>query len=257
MGNLCTAPPAPAAEEQSAFPAAPETTSTGAAKPQYKLQYFNARAVAETIRLMFAVAKVDYEDARFPLSFGVPGDFSTIKRPEFDAAKASGQLTASAHKLPMLVVNGVKIGQSKSIERFLSKELDLLGTEPWHAVQIDALSEQVRDIKDAYNGAKRNKTGEEKEVALKTFFEEKLPEQVKLMEGMVPDVSGPFLFGSKASYADISMFQFLAAEGGFFDNTEAAAASFKLCPKIESAMKAVGNLAEVKNWIAMRPKTDF
>ena len=31
---------------------------------------------------MLAMAKVPYEDKRFSFSFGVPGDFSTIKRPE-------------------------------------------------------------------------------------------------------------------------------------------------------------------------------
>ena len=54
---------------------------------------------------MFAVAKQDYEDARFNFTIdmkdGKP-DFSTIKRPEFDAAKAAGELDASggnrAHK---------------------------------------------------------------------------------------------------------------------------------------------------------------
>ena len=43
---------------------------------------FGRRGVAEDIRYMLAMAKVPYEDKRFSFSFGVPGDFSTIKRPE-------------------------------------------------------------------------------------------------------------------------------------------------------------------------------
>jgi len=54
----------------------------------YKLHYFDARGVAETTRYMFAATKTSYEDKRYSLTFGVPGDFSTISRPEFDAAKA-------------------------------------------------------------------------------------------------------------------------------------------------------------------------
>ena len=55
-----------------------------------KLSYFDARGVAETTRYMLAVTKTPYEDFRYGLNFGTPGDFSTVQRPEFDAAKAAG-----------------------------------------------------------------------------------------------------------------------------------------------------------------------
>ena len=54
----------------------------------YKLVYFDARGVAETCRLLFAAAKQPYEDVRLSLTFGKPGDFSTVSRPEFDEMKA-------------------------------------------------------------------------------------------------------------------------------------------------------------------------
>ncbi len=34
--------------------------------PTYKLHYFNLRARAELVRLIFAYANVDYEDIRIP-----------------------------------------------------------------------------------------------------------------------------------------------------------------------------------------------
>eukprot|EP00435_Cladocopium_sp_Y103_P056444 s699_g19.t1 len=46
----------------------------------FKLRYFDAKGAAETIRLVFAAAGKDYEDVRYPISFGTPGDFSTIVR---------------------------------------------------------------------------------------------------------------------------------------------------------------------------------
>jgi glutathione S-transferase len=226
--------------------------------PVYKLQYFDARAVAETARFIFAVGKQEYEDARFPISFGTPGDFSTIIRKEFDEAKASGELDPSAGKLPMLYVDGVKIGQSKAIERFLAKEFGLAGATAIEAAQIDAIVEMVRDIKDDYNGAKRGKKDDELAAAVKTFFDETLPTSVKKLEKMVPDQSaGDFLFG-KISHADITVFQFLGApEGGFFDNTAGALASFQECPKIKKAMEATAANTEVKAWMEKRPKTMF
>merc|ERR1712194_470074 len=129
--------------------------------PAYKLQYFDGRGVSEVIRFLFAVAKVPYEDARFPLNFGTPGDFSTMTRPEFDAAKAAGDLKVSAGKVPYLSVDGVKIGQSKAIERYLANQFGLMGLTPIESFQIDALCEMVRDIKDDYNGAKRGKEKDE------------------------------------------------------------------------------------------------
>ena len=47
---------------------------------------------------------------------------------EFDAAKASGELDASGGKVPLLTVDGGKIGQSKAIERYLAKALGLAGS---------------------------------------------------------------------------------------------------------------------------------
>ncbi|XP_077994059.1 hematopoietic prostaglandin D synthase-like isoform X2 [Glandiceps talaboti] len=35
--------------------------------PQYRLTYYNCRSIAETARLIFAVAGVDYEDVRFEI----------------------------------------------------------------------------------------------------------------------------------------------------------------------------------------------
>ena len=67
-----------------------------------KLSYFDARGVVETTRYMLAVTKTPYEDFRYGLTFGTPGDFSTIQRPEFDAAKAAGKLDANLGRLPLL-----------------------------------------------------------------------------------------------------------------------------------------------------------
>ena len=86
-------------------------------KMTVKLIYFDVRGVAERIRYLLAVAGVEYEDFRYPLTFGVPGDRSTMSRKEFDAAKAAGDHDVAMGKVPILEVDGVKIPQSKAIER--------------------------------------------------------------------------------------------------------------------------------------------
>ena len=85
MDCLCAAPPA--------------------VMKSYKLVYFDARGVAETARLVFAAAKQPFEDVRLSLTFGTPGDFSTISRPEFDDMKAKGELDVSMGKVPLLEVD--------------------------------------------------------------------------------------------------------------------------------------------------------
>ena len=71
----------------------------------YKLVYFDARGVAETCRCLFAAAQQPYEDIRLSLTFGKPGDFSTISRPEFDEMKSKGELDISLGKVPLLEVD--------------------------------------------------------------------------------------------------------------------------------------------------------
>ena len=77
--------------------------------PSYKLTYFDIRGLAENARIFFAVAKQPYEDVRLTLAFGTPGDFSTIKRPEFDEMKAKGELDTSLGKVPLLEVDGAPV----------------------------------------------------------------------------------------------------------------------------------------------------
>ena len=62
------------------------------AQAPMKLVYFNARGVAEISRSMLAMNGVDFEDQRFPISFGADGSFSY---PEFTDAKEKGELVVN------------------------------------------------------------------------------------------------------------------------------------------------------------------
>lgn len=225
--------------------------------PSYKLVYFDIRGLAETSRFLFTVAKQPFEDSRMSFAFGTPGDFSTIIRPEFDEAKAKGELDASLGKVPYLEVDGVKIGQSKAIERFLAKELGLMGSSAVQAAQVDQLAETVRDVKDAYQKVKGVKDEEEKKAAMEKWFSEDLPNWAKLAEKSLPAGESAFLVGSKVSYADIVWYQFLYAPKGFFDNEEGAKASLKDCPRIKAALEAVHAIPELVEYLSKRKDTMF
>ena len=192
--------------------------------PSYKLTYFDIRGLAENARILFAAAKQPYEDVRLSLSFGTPGDFSTIQRPEFDEMKAKGLLDVSLGKVPLLEVDGVQIGQSKAIERFLASQLGMMGSSPAEGAQVDQLGETVRDIKDAYQKVRGIKDEAEKKTAMEKWFAEDLKNWVALAEKSLPAGPGPFLVGGKLSLADILFYTLLLAPGGFFDDTEGAKA---------------------------------
>jgi glutathione S-transferase len=226
--------------------------------PNYKLCYFDIRGLAETARMLFVVSKTPYEDIRLSLTFGTPGDFSTISRPEFDEKKASGELDISLGKVPYLDVDGTKFGQSKAIERYLSKQFSMLGANDLEAAQIDQLCESVIDFKAAYTKAKGTTGDEEKKAALEKFFAETLPDNLKLAEKSLPAAgAGPWLVGNTVSLADVVFYAFLAAPDGFFDNADGAKAAFQGCARIKAAMEAVDAIPELKTHIANRKPSPF
>ncbi|CAK8994699.1 unnamed protein product, partial [Durusdinium trenchii] len=158
----------------------------------------------------------------------------TIKRPEFDAMKAAGQLDSSLGKVPLLEVDGAKIGQSKAIERFLAKELGMMGSNSVEAAQVDQLGETVRDIKDAYQKVRGLQDEEAKKAGMDKWFAEDLPNWCALAEKSLPP--GP---------------------GCFFDNAEGAKAAFQNCPKLKAALEATDALPQLKEYISKRKETPF
>jgi glutathione S-transferase len=210
-----------------------------------KLSYFDIRGVAETTRYVLAVSKTPYEDFRYPLTFGTPGDFSTIVRTEFDAALAAGKLDANLNKLPILEVDGQLIGQSKAIERFVAKRVGMMGATPVEEAQIDCMCEHIRDCKDMYMKAK---TSPETKAE---YFATKMPEFMAKVE---KTCVGPWLCGSKCSLADAAFFVFIKE---FFDDVDKSSAAIAACPKIAVAVAAFEKIPERVAWQKARPETMF
>lgn len=146
-----------------------------------------------------AIAGVQYEDTRYSLTFGVPGDFSTIKRPEFDADKAAGKMVIGLGKVPILEVDGFMIPQSKAIERYVARAYGLMGANDLEAALIDSFVEHLRDIKDMYQKARTTDEGKAQ------FFDKTLGEMFAKFEDAIPAGSGPFFFGDKPSYGAFLM----------------------------------------------------
>jgi glutathione S-transferase len=232
-----------------------------------KLTYFNGRGLAETSRLIFSAAGVDFEDNRYPLTVL---DWSTFKmeRKEFDEDKANGKLWQSLDKLPFLEVEGEVICQSKAIERFLATKFDMMGSTPLEAAKIDSLCEWVRDFKDMYQKV-RNASADEKEEAKSKFFGETLPERLVAFNKIVAVTSCSsseesvfnftgseqlYAVGSRLSLADIVIYAFLVE---FFDDKEMVQKAYETCDKLKAIVNTVSNVEGIQKWLETRPQTPF
>lgn len=96
--------------------------------PTFKLYYFNVRALAEPIRLLFAYGGIKYEDIRVP-------------REEWPAMKQNMPMG----QMPVLEVDGHRVHQSNSIARYLAKRVGLAGSNHWENLQIDIVVDTVND----------------------------------------------------------------------------------------------------------------
>jgi len=175
------------------------------------LKYFDIRGVAETSRILLAIGGEDYDDARYQI------DPATFKSIDFEAAKAKGDLKANLNRAPVLVTpDGTTIGQSRAIERYLSKRFNLMGNSPEEEAVIDCIAEHCRDVKDAaarkgFSMFTKDKTEEEKATARTEWFDEDFPSLLGKIEDYLKDIGSidDFSVGTSTSYADVVIWALL------------------------------------------------
>ena len=221
-------------------------------RPEMRLRYFNCRGLAETTRYLLAIHNVGYVDDRFPFTFGTPGDFSTVKRPEFDAAQQAGAFDAGMGKVPLLEVGEDAVPQSKAIERYVARMLGMVGTTELEAAQIDSVTEHVRDIKQAYQ-PHRKCNAEDPEGAQATWFNETLPEYSQKLEAALP----PCVRQIDPSHPNHAHVVLYVLYNGFFDNVHGARNAIVSCPALQNIVAVVGEHPGVQAWENKRPQTDF
>jgi len=146
------------------------------------------------------------------------------------------------------------IGQSKAIERFVSRRLGLFGADEIEEARIDCIGEHMRDVKQKYIDAIRKKSGDELIESKADFFVNYLPSTSKKIEKCL-DNHG-FAIGKKISYADVVIHQFY--KDGFINKEEDLSKSMEAiqdCPKIQSSIDKVAVAA--KPWFDSRPASDW
>jgi len=213
---------------------------------QYKLNYFDAKGIAEPIRMMFAGAGKSslLDDVRFPIDFskyaseGIDG-----ASPAFAAAKKAGTMSANMNRAPTMEVDGAVIGQSSACERLVARRLGLYGESDIESAQIDMVFEHLADIRKSYQDSKKKGEADK-------WFAETLKEWMKKLEATLG--GGGFAVGSKISWADYRLWHFA---NDYFDNKEAVAAGVADCPKLLASVKAVASQPAIVDYLATRKQT--
>ncbi len=214
------------------------------------LVYFNARGLAETSRILLALAQVDYTDKRYSLEI-IDSVKHVYVHEEFDNDKKLGLFDKSMGKLPILKVteNFVTtiIPQSKAIERYISNRYGLMGFNLLDEAKIDAVCECIRDIKDRYQKI-RSGTDEEKTTYFSQTIHVEFTDLTKTLD------NGKYAVGNKLSLADVSIYCLVSQ---FYDNKEVVKNVAANIPKIRDIVIRVAARPEIRAYLSDRVQTPF
>jgi glutathione S-transferase len=204
-----------------------------------KLYYFNLRARAELIRLIFAAAGRPWNDIRF----------ESTQWPEYKPKMLLGQCPVL--ELP----DGTQLPQSISIARYVAHETGLAGKDNLESAKIDVVVDTQRDMNDIFHTKVLFEKDEKKKTEeLGKFLAGDLLKYVKqlmiLKKAYSTDAN--YFVGDKLSWADL--FVYLS-----IDRVIRAAPQMKdqLDAHFKGTFETVNNNPNIKKYLDERPITPF
>ncbi|XP_060066207.1 glutathione S-transferase-like [Ylistrum balloti] len=204
-----------------------------AAKPKYRLTYFNVRARGELSRLLFNQAGVDFEDVRIEQD----------KWPEVKKEMPGGTL-------PVLTCGDNKFGQSMAIARYLASEFNLNGKTKLDNLAVDEILCDIVDFMTKVFGPVFEKDDAKKAELVKAFEEDILPAFLKKLEARIGK-SG-WLVGDSITAADIGVFDVL--DGVTKRGSEKC---LNGSPKVKAMIDKVKAQPRIKAYLAKRPDSQM
>lgn len=203
----------------------------------YKLTYFDSRGRAEPIRYIFAQAGVEYEDIR-------------IKGEDFPKLKESTPFG----QLPMLEVDGKKLGGSGPIIRLLAERFGLAGSNDVENAELDSFQDFLNDFSSKVSLFFFEKDEARKAELKKDAIENQVPRYLGTIEKYIAANNAPegWIYGKKVTYVDFRiafscdlMKQLLGQD---------IVDAYPLTKKLVASVEALPKIAE---WIKKRPVTTY
>eukprot|EP01040_Poterioochromonas_malhamensis_P014122 gene14122-15615_t len=148
-----------------------------------KLRYFAIKGVAETTRVLLHIGNIPFEDIRYPFQRTAEG---IVWNEEYLETKKSGAFYVNMDRVPDFEIDGFHLGQSKAIEKYISRRCNLLGSSPRDEALIDNVVENIRDIKEKWSKIRYSPDGPEKVAATSKWFNEELKEWLIKLEKSLP-----------------------------------------------------------------------
>jgi len=205
--------------------------------PEYKLTYFNIRALGEHIRLIFAYAEVPYEDVRINFE-----DW-----PDMKPKTRTGQL-------PILEFDGKKLTQSAAIARFLAGKYDLVAEDPFVAARADEIGDFMEELRQEFRKVFSEKDEAKKATLKDEFLKTVAPKYYGIMEELVESTgSGKFIRGDKPSWQDFFIANWMEILGELI----VGESFLDQYPNLKKVKEAVFAIPSIKAHVERRPKTQI
>ncbi|ODM93210.1 Glutathione S-transferase [Orchesella cincta] len=213
--------------------------------PKYKLTYFNFQWITEPIRYILSYVKEDFEDVRLDWDEWVKPDGKIDKSPY------------PYEKLPILedAENGLKLGQSFSIARYLGRKYNLVGKSAAEAAKCDEYSDVLKDILkevERMMEADEENKPEVKQQVKTRLLEKSIPRYFSVIESKLKKNGGKYLVGDSITWVDF-LFAHMTQMFTLTSETDVLANY----PGLKEHQQQILQIPEIKAWIAKRPETPY
>jgi len=206
----------------------------------YKLTYYDIMGLGEPIRYIFKLAEVDFEDDRIPKN-----DNTYPKLP------ADMKANLPWGSLPLLEVDGKKIGQSMTIVRFLANRFNLAGADDFEKAKCDEISDSIKDFGGEWRAIMQAQDDTKKAELMKKMKEETLPFYMGKYQKIVQDNGGKWMVGKNITWIDIVLAHYTTM---IMNRTKMPIVDG--FPVIKKLLDDVYSVPQIKKWISERPDTE-
>ncbi|KAL7040526.1 hypothetical protein ACKWTF_000426 [Chironomus riparius] len=201
--------------------------------PEYKVFYFNVKALGEPLRFLLSYGNLPFEDVR-------------ISRNDWPALKP----TMPMGQMPVLEVDGKRVHQSLAMCRYIAKQVGVAGKDAFEDLQIDALVDTINEFRLKIAIVSYEPDDAVKEKKMITLTQEVIPFYLTKMN-VVAKENGGHLVLNRTTWADIYF-------AGIIDylNYLTKLDLLENFPNLRQVVDNVISNENIQKYIAQRPVTE-